>query len=338
MSIKPFSKIVSDEKEVEQKDILKPFVDEAIGGTEIEVSLKDNSSEEHISIIKKSIDFLGSLQGLLSVVAVFILVAVVIDTIQTLQTLSLSSSILDLVYLIVLIALGTTLSIVTYRNYIQIKGLKNVKRIQELFARQKINPDKDIVPVTISLLNTYISSSNSDLKEKAELLQSRISSSHDYKEIYKDLDEEVVNIIDIEVQKKIKIASTQAAISTAISPLALLDAGIIIWRSFLLTKDVAKLYGFKPGWLSTIVLLKQGAFNIFFAGAAELASEYANEAAGSSITSKISTSAGQGITNGILLARLGYGVMEACRPLPIRTKRDSFINAIYKSIKSLVIK
>ncbi len=181
MSIKPFSKIVSDEKEVEQKDILKPFVDEAIGGTEIEVSLKDNSSEEHISIIKKSIDFLGSLQGLLSVVAVFILVAVVIDTIQTLQTLSLSSSILDLVYLIVLIALGTTLSIVTYRNYIQIKGLKNVKRIQELFARQKINPDKDIVPVTISLLNTYISSSNSDLKEKAELLQSRISSSHDYK-------------------------------------------------------------------------------------------------------------------------------------------------------------
>ena len=141
MSIKPFSKIVSDEKEVEQKDILKPFADEAIGGTEIEVSLKDNSSEEHISIIKKSIDFLGSLQGLLSVVAVFILVAVVIDTIQTLQTLSLSSSILDLVYLIVLIALGTTLSIVTYRNYIQIKGLKNVKRIQELFARQKINPD-----------------------------------------------------------------------------------------------------------------------------------------------------------------------------------------------------
>ncbi len=120
--------------------------------------------------------------------------------------------------------------------------------------------------------------------------------------------------------------------------MALLDAGIIIWRSFLLTKDVAKLYGFKPGWLSTIVLLKQGAFNIFFAGAAELASEYANEAAGSSITSKISTSAGQGITNGILLARLGYGVMEACRPLPIRTKRDSFINAIYKSIKSLVIK
>jgi putative membrane protein len=51
------------------------------------------------------------------------------------------------------------------------------------------------------------------------------------------------------------------------------------------------------------------------------------------VVSKISLSAGEGISNGILLARIGYGVMAACRPLPMRVKRGSFIRGMVSSIK-----
>jgi len=338
MNVKPFSEIVSDTKEKEQEP-LKPFVDDARGGKEIkEVSIeKQPSNEEKENILHKTIKFLGSFSGLVSAIAGFILVAVVVDALQTIEILVTGGSFLNTFYLIALIVLLTSLTIFSYGNYRQIKNLKSVKKIQELFARQKANPSKEIIPVTLSLLNSYTASAHVKLQQKAELLQIRISSSHEYKEIYKELDEDVINEIDIQVQARIKTASIQAAISTAISPLAIVDSGIILWRSLRLTKEIAQLYGYKPGWLSTLILLKKGAFNVFFAGATELALEYTHDITEASIISKISTSAAQGLSNGILLARLGFGIMQACRPLPIRVKRESFIKGIYHSIKEFII-
>ena len=337
MNIKPFSEIVTDEKETQQAPPLKPFIDNAVGGIEIdeiEVTKKEFHNEKNL--LKKLINFLASAQGFFSVLILFILIAVAVDTIQTIQALYNSNSLLDVIYLFALTALGITLSTTTYKNYQQIRALKSAKKIQEFYALQKDTPDKEIIPVTLKLLAIFSLNKDELLQQKIQLLESRISTSHDYKEIYKDLDEDILNIIDIKAKEKIKVASTQAAISTAIAPSAILDGVIIIWRSVLLTKEISLLYGFKPGWLSTLILLKHGAFNVFFAGTAELASEYINDMTESSLISKISTSATQGLTNGILLARLGFGVMQACRPLPITTRRGSFMKGIYLSIKDLI--
>jgi putative membrane protein len=337
MNVKPFSEIVSDTKEKEQEPI-KPFIDNARGGREFkEVSIGTQfSNVKKETLLLKTIHFLGSFFGVISVIAGFILVAILVDALQTIELLVTSGSFLDTFYLIALIVLLTSLTIVSYQNYAQIKSLKSVKKIQEFFVQQKANPSKEIIPVTLSLLNNYTKSDDVKLQQKAELLQSRISSSHEYKEIYKELDEDVVNEIDIQVQARIKTASLQAAISTAISPLAVVDLGIILWRSLRLTKEIAQLYGYKPGWIATVILLKKGAFNVFFAGATELAIEYTHDLTEASIISKISTSAAQGLSNGILLARLGFGIMQACRPLPMRAKRESFIKGIYHSIKELL--
>lgn len=338
MNIKPFSEIVSDNKEIKTTSDVKPFVDQAIGGKKVdEIEFYQEGAHLKECFLKRSMNFFASVQGFLVVFIIFILVSIGVDAIRIIVTLYQRSSVLDAIYLLALIILGIVLSAITYKNYQQIKMLKSAKKTQEFFSLQKINPNKEIVPATLKLLAVYILSKNETLQQKIQLLQSRINSSHDYKEIYKDLDEDIMNIIDAQVQDKIKTASIQAAVSTAISPLVILDSGIIIWRSFLLTKEIAFLYGFKSGWLSTFILLNHGAFNVFFAGVTELTSEYINEMAESSLVSKISISATQGLSNGILLARLGLGVMEACRPLPIRVKRGSFIKSMYLSIKNSVL-
>lgn len=342
MIVKPFSQIVSDTQEKSQES-LKPFTDAAEGGIEIDESdnfastCRENSSQKGDNIFTKSFRFLGSFLGLLTVLAGFMLVALLLDAIQTIETLFSSPSPLDTFYLIALITLLGSFSIFSYRNYREIKTLKDAKKVQDFFAQQKQSPTKELIGETLNLLYMYAQTPNKKLQEKAKLLESRISSSHEYKEIYRELDEEVLHVIDKEVQTKIKTASIQAAISTAISPLALLDAAIVVWRSVKLTKEIAKLYGFKPSLFSTIMLLKQGAFNVFFAGATELALEYTNELAENSLLSKLSTSAAQGLSNGILLARVAYGVMQACRPLPLKIKRKSFMKEIYLSIKDLLL-
>ena len=330
MSIKPFSEVVNDTSLTEEK--IRPFVDSAKGGVEVEISTFD----EQEKVVIKAVGFLGSIQGLFSAFILFITVVLIVDALQTMQGLYESSSVLDTVYLLALILLLSTLVLVTYKNYREIMMLKSATRHQQAFSEQKETPTKKIVPMTLELLKRYDTKENVRLKQQSDILRERISSSHDYKAIYKELDEEVLELIDIKVQEHIKTASAQAALSTAISPLALLDAGIVIWRSVRLTKEIAVLYGFKPGWIATVVLMKKGAFSVFFAGATELAVEYVNAASESTVVSKISLSAGQGISNGVLLARLGYGVMSACRPLPMRVKRQSFVISIISSIKDTI--
>lgn len=339
MSLKPFSEVVPDKETSSQELSPTPFMEEATGGvTSQELAIQNASNTDKTNIFQKVINFLSSILGVITVVVIFTLVVVIIDAIETVKSLYISSSPIDILYLIALFLLFSTLTLLTYKNYIQIRTLKNAKKTQAFFAQQKIEPSQEIVPQALTLLETYSTSENEKLNLSVELLKERINYSQEYKEIYKDLNKNILTLVDAQAHEKIKTASMQAAISTAISPLALLDAGIIVWRSFLLTKEIAALYGFKPGWLSTLVLLKQGAFNIFFAGAAELASEYANDFAGSSLTTKISTSAGQGVTNAILIARLGFGVIKACRPLELETKRDSFMQGIYSSVKSFLSK
>jgi putative membrane protein len=334
MNPKPFSEVVEEQRE--NKDTIKPFVDEAVGG--VELNNKILLTQEKIGIFQKVLDFFSSMKGFLIITIFFILVVVILNAIETIEQLYLSHSFVDTIYLVALSVLALSLTIISFKSISQIKLLKDIKKEQDFFKKQKNEPNREIIVATEKLLKHYELHSNHSVRKRVFTLQESIQSSHEYSVIYRSLDELVLNSIDTLAEEKIKAASLQASISTAISPLALLDVIILIWRSFLLTKDIANLYGFKPGWITTLSLLKQGSFNIFFAGAVELASEYANEIAGHSITAKVSTSAGQGVANGILLARLGYGVMKACRPLPLQSKRSSFIKGVYSSIKELLTK
>lgn len=335
MSIKPFSEVVNDTNSVEEK--VRPFVDSAKGGVEVELtSLDEQALIKQEGLVSNAVSFLGSMQGLFSVFVLFVAVVLIVDALQTMQGLYESSSVLDTVYLLSLFLLLAALVLVTYKNYREIMMLKSATKHQHAFSEQKEMPTKEVIPMTLELLKRYETKENVHLKEQSDILRERISSSHDYRAIYRELDEEVLELIDLKVQGRIKTASAQAALSTAISPLALLDAGIVIWRGVRLTKEIAALYGFKPGWIATVVLLKKGAFSVFFAGATELAVEYVNAASETTVVSKISLSAGQGISNGVLLARLGYGVMSACRPLPMRVKRQSFVVSIISSIKDTI--
>ena len=332
MSIKPFSEKVSAPQQEEA--ILKPFVDEASGGVAVdEQYLLEREILTQQNMMLRMISFMGSVRGVLISFVFFVLVVLLLDAVATLQELLLSDSLLDGIYLVALVVLLSSLSLVSYKNLKQIRALKSAARHQKAFSAQKELPTKAIVPMTLELLSRYKKSEDQQLKQRVEILKERISSSHDYSAIYKELDEVVLEQIDLQVQDRIKIASAQAALSTAISPIALLDAVIVVWRGVRLTKEIAALYGFKPGWISTIVLLRQGAFSIFFVGATELAVEYMNAASESTVVSKISLSAGQGISNGVLLARIGFGVMSACRPLPMRVKRQSFLRSMISTIK-----
>ncbi len=332
MSIKPFSQEVkSDVKTVSE---IKPFVERAVGGEEIKVETVPTENrraeeEQVFSLIR----FFGSFNGFISASVFFLFIVLVVDSVEIFSEFSQASAPMSILYLLGVTVLLTSLTLLSLQSIRQIRLLKSVTKIQKFYKAQSINPSKELVPKTLKLLDGYKKLDDEVLSQRADILVERISSTHAYSELYEELDKEVLLVLDTKAGKKIKEASLQAALSTAISPLALLDAGIIIWRSVRLSEEIAQVYGYKPGYIATAILLKRAAFNVFFASGTELAVEYINEAGESTLLSKVSLSASQGLTNGVLMARLGYGLMQACRPLPYTSKRESFMKSMLSALK-----
>jgi putative membrane protein len=337
MSIKPFKKVVDEELDTqkESQERVKPFkvqkdMELDIECNELEINDVDKIKDE--SSMKSIVEFLSSFHALVLAFIAFVFIATIVDAVDTVQELISVGSVDNYFYLMALTLLIIVISLNIYKNIKQIVVLKNIKNMKEKFSKQKEYPSSDIIPLANELISIYSSSKDKEIKQSIEKVEDELNSSQIYTEIYKDLDEVLLSNVDKKAQALVKNASLQAALTTAISPIAIVDIVLVVWRSFLLTKDISMLYGFKPGMLSSVSLLKMALHNVVFAGAAELASEYASEAAGSTILSKLSYSATQGLSNGILIARLGYGIIEACRPIPTNKKRESFVSSLIPSI------
>jgi len=340
MSTKPFKRVVDEQKEeLKEENFVKPFKVQStepliIDNLDTEEKDVEEPSSRVVkeSFLKKAVHFLSSLSGIVVAFFVFIFMAVVADAINTIGDINSKGSVSEYIYLSALILLIVVFLMNIFANFKQIRLIKNVKNIQNRFKLQKSNPTQEIIPLSNTLLKHYENIQDPQLQEKIKIMREELNNSQIYKEIYNDIDNSLLPILDEKAKKLIHKASIQVALSTALSPVPMLDMILIVWRTTLLTKEIATLYGFKPSTISTLILLKQAVVNVAFAGIAELASDFANEVAGSSVLSKVSQSAGQGAANGILLARFGYGIMEVCRPIELGKKRDGFFKNIVKSI------
>ncbi len=337
MKTKPFKQNIEDiVVKVKKEESAKPFKVEAqemLNTSDEEMRIEedeDNSVSQ--SSIQRTIGFFSTISGIVVAVFLFVFIMVIADTVNSIGDIYKNGSVSEYIYLAGLVLLLIVFLLNISTNIKQIQFIKNAKLVKEKFKLQRNKPSKEIIPLANILLKHYESNSDKNLQTSIEHIRDELNTSQIYNEIYNDLDNSLLSVIDDKAKKLIHNASVQAALSTAASPIPIFDMVLIIWRSTLLTKDIASLYGFRPGGLTTISLLRQGVINIAFAGVAEMATDITNDMAGSTVLAKVSKSAGQGIANGVLLARLGYGIMEACRPIESDEKRGSFIKSITKLI------
>lgn len=127
----------------------------------------------------------------------------------------------------------------------------------------------------------------------------------------------VLTELDQQAQQLIYRAATDTSLAVAISPFALADMLLVLWRSSRLLRELAQLYGAAIGQLRSIVLLKRLLAALLWAGGSELALDMASDVIGSELTAKLSARAGQGVIAGLLVARLGNLAQQQLRPLPV---------------------
>ncbi|MCU7834184.1 MAG: TIGR01620 family protein [gamma proteobacterium symbiont of Taylorina sp.] len=282
----------------------------------------------------KIIQLLGSLSGIFLSLILFVFISLFAHTIDNLSNLFQSARLSDYLYISGLLVFLSALAMNIISNLKQLRQLQAVSRLKQRFNKQQKNPTDDTLILSNELLLYFKKNKVTEFHEHFDETKQKINTTQNYCEIYDILDNILLAPLDEKARVLIHKASLQAAFSTAISPIPLIDMIIIIWRSLKLATDISKLYGYRTGGLTSVLLLKQGVINVIFAGVSELTLQLTNEITSASVVHKISHSAGQGIANGILLTRLGYGILDACRPLKLSGKRENIAKSIVESLKN----
>ncbi|NUB23821.1 TIGR01620 family protein, partial [Azospirillum brasilense] len=174
-----------------------------------------------------------------------------------------------------------------------------------------------------------------DLAPSLERVRDHVTDAHDDAEILRLLDREVMGPLDRRAYQTVLRASRDTAVATALSPAAVVDLTVVLWRNLKLVREIAALYGARPGYVGSMRLLRRMLANLAVAGVAESAHHVAVEALGGSIAAAISTRMGQGVINGLLTARVGLTAMHLCRPIAFGPDNRPSMGQIRKELLSL---
>lgn len=110
--------------------------------------------------------------------------------------------------------------------------------------------------------------------------------------------------------------SRDIGLLTALSPLGLLDGVLVLWRTIMMVRAIARTYGLALSPAASLSLLRRCIRNAAIAGLADAVSHAAIEHVGASLTALVSARAGQGAGNALLAGRLGLEAIRLTRPLP----------------------
>ena len=157
---------------------------------------------------------------------------------------------------------------------------------------------------------------NPQLARARATLQSHTDDIIDGADLIRLAERELMTPLDQEARWLVSSAAQRVSIVTAISPRALIDVLFVFAASLRLIRQLARLYGGRPGALGMIALMRHVIAHVAITGGMAASDGLIQQMLGHGIAAKLSQRLGEGVLNGLLTARLGLAAIDVTRPLP----------------------
>jgi putative membrane protein len=127
---------------------------------------------------------------------------------------------------------------------------------------------------------------------------------------------ELMAPLDREAKRLIVKAAKRVSLITAVNPAAALDVLFTGAQVLRLLRQLAGLYGGRPGSVETLRLARMVVTHLSVTGGLALSDSLLQSIVGHGLAGRLSAKLGEGTVNGIMTARIGLAAMDVCRPMP----------------------
>jgi putative membrane protein len=200
----------------------------------------------------------------------------------------------------------------------EILGLSRLATIETLHARATaalISDERDEAQKIVREL-LGIAKDNPHLARGRRTVSDHLGDIIDGADLIRIAERELLSPLDQEARRLISQAAQRVSVVTAISPRAVFDIAFVLVSSVRLVRQLARLYGGRPGALGLIKLFRHVVAHLALTGGMAASDSLVQQLLGHGIAAKLSTRLGEGVVNGLLTARLGLAAVDVTRPLP----------------------
>ena len=231
------------------------------------------------------------------------------------EDLFVRSETLGVVGLFFTFAAALGLGVITLRELLALARLATIEKLHARASAVLLSDDHD---ESRAILKDLLGLAH----EKPQLARARTAlTGHageiiDGADLIKLAERELMTPLDIEARRLVSSAAQRVSIVTAISPRAAIDILFVFVASLRMIRQLARLYGGRPGALGMIRLLRHVIAHLAITGGMAASDSLVQQMLGHGIAAKLSQRLGEGMLNGLLTARLGLAAIDVTRPLP----------------------
>ncbi|WP_076866721.1 YcjF family protein [Bradyrhizobium mercantei] len=213
------------------------------------------------------------------------------------------------------IVAAVALAVVTMRELVGLTRLATIEKLHLRAAEVLISDDRAASRAVVADL-LKLAHQTPQLARARSALQSHTDDIIDGADMIRLAERELMTPLDEEARRLVSSAAQRVSVVTAVSPRALFDVLFVFVASLRMIRQLARLYGGRPGALGMIRLLRHVIAHLAITGGMAASDSLIQQMLGHGIAAKLSQRLGEGMLNGLLTARLGLAAIDVTRPLP----------------------
>lgn len=213
------------------------------------------------------------------------------------------------------------------REVFAIGRQRHIAKIHQAFAKAHADDDQTLARHLVRDLASLYAARPDTARARKDVLALR-SEIVDGRDLVEIAERTLVAPLDEKAKAAVAGAAKRVSVVTTIAPRAIIDVAFVLIQAVRLIRQIAEIYGGRPGLLGVLKLVRSVGAHLAITGGMAAGDSLLQQVVGHGIAAKISARLGEGVLNGLLTARIGISAMAVCRPMPFAAEKTPNVRKV----------